>query len=77
MSRRRGQLPALPHPAVICSGPQLLSVIEAMEAGAYPLPGVAVWRPDLPRDVAVRLALATGATAAMIRDAEARPGGQA
>jgi hypothetical protein len=33
-----------------------------MEAGTYPLPGNAVWRDDLPRDLAVRLAKATGAT---------------
>src|SRR6267154_2178362 len=52
----------MPHPAIITSGPQLAKVIEEMEAGAYPLPECAVWRDDLPRDLAVRLALATGAT---------------
>jgi hypothetical protein len=52
----------LPHPAIICSGPQLLKVIEELEAGTYPQPGDAIWRDDLPRDLAIRLALATGAT---------------
>jgi predicted RNA methylase len=50
------------HPAIITSGPQLAKVIEEMAAGIYPLPECAVWRDDLPRDLAVRLALATGAT---------------
>jgi hypothetical protein len=52
----------MPHPAIVCGGPQLLSVIEGMEAGTYPLPEDAVWRGDLPHDLAVRLAKATGAT---------------
>lgn len=52
----------MPHPAIITSGPQLAKVIEEMEAGTYPLPECAVWRDDLPRELAVRLALATGAT---------------
>jgi len=53
----------LPHPAIICSpGPQLTSVIEQLEAGTCPQPEDAVWRDDLPYDLAVRLALATGAT---------------
>jgi predicted RNA methylase len=52
----------MPHPAIITSGPQLAKVIEEMESGAYPLPEDAVWRDDLPRDLAVRLALATGAS---------------
>ncbi len=54
---------ALPHPVIILDNcPQLLSVITGMEAGTYPLPDDAVWRDDLPRDLAVRLAKATGAT---------------
>jgi predicted RNA methylase len=55
-------LARLPHPAIFQEGPPLIRVIEDMEAGAYPLPEDAVWRDDLPRDLAVRLALATGAT---------------
>jgi hypothetical protein len=56
-------MPRLPHPAIILDdSPQLRSVIEEMEAGTYPLPDVAVWRDDLTRDLAVRLAKATGAT---------------
>jgi hypothetical protein len=61
--RLRLRLPMrLPHPAVVCGGPQLLSVIEGLEAGTYPQPEDAIWRGDLPRDLAVRLAKATGAT---------------
>lgn len=52
----------LPHPAIICSGPQLLSVIEKLEAGTYPQPDTAIWRDDLPVPLARRLAKATGAT---------------
>lgn len=52
----------MPHPAIVCSGPQLLSVIEGLEAGTYPQSEDAIWRDDLPRDLAVRLAKATGAT---------------
>jgi len=52
----------LPHPAIICSGPQLLSVIKGLEAGTYPQSEDAIWRDDLPRPLAVRLAKATGAT---------------
>jgi hypothetical protein len=55
-------LPRLPHPAIVCSGPQLLSVIEGLEAGTYPQSDDAIWRGDLPYDLAVRLAKATGAT---------------
>jgi hypothetical protein len=53
---------AMPHPAIVCSGPQLDSVIKELEAGTYPQPEDAIWRGDLPRDLAVRLAKATGAT---------------
>jgi hypothetical protein len=59
----------LPHPAIICGGPQLLSVIEGMEAGTYPLPPDAIWREDLPRPLAIRLAIATGATDQQIAEA--------
>ncbi len=52
----------LPHPAIVCGGPQLLSVIAEMEAGTCPLPEDAIWRDDLPREMAARLAKATGAT---------------
>jgi hypothetical protein len=58
----------LPHPAIICSGPQLLAVIEGLENGAYPQPEDAIWRDDLEHDLAVRLALATGATRAQIAE---------
>jgi hypothetical protein len=52
-----------PHPVIVLDNcPQLLSVIAELEAGTYPQPDVAVWRDDLPRDLAVRLAKATGAT---------------
>ena len=51
----------MPHPAIVCSGPQLLSVIEGLEAGTYPQPDDAIWRGDLPRDLAVRLARAAQA----------------
>ena len=63
-------LDRLPHPAIVCGGPQLLQVIEGLEAGTYPQPEDAIWRDDLPRDLAVRLALATGAT---IEQIEAGP----
>ena len=53
---------SMPHPAIVCSGPQLESVITELEAGTYPQPEDAIWRDDLPRDLAVRLAKATGAT---------------
>lgn len=53
----------MPHPAIVLDDcPQLLGAIEQMEAGTYPLPEVAVWRDDLPRPLAIRLARATGAT---------------
>jgi hypothetical protein len=52
----------MPHPAIVCSGPQLESVISELEAGTYPQPEDAIWRGDLPHDLAVRLAKATGAT---------------
>lgn len=56
------------HPAIVCGGPQLLSVIEGLEAGTYPQPEDAIWRGDLPRDLAVRLAKATGATDGQIAE---------
>lgn len=53
----------LPHPVILLDDcPQLRSVIAELEAGTYPQPEYAVWRDDLPRDLAVRLAQATGAT---------------
>jgi len=52
----------MPHPAIVCSGPQLDSVIAGLEAGTYPQPEDAIWRGDLPRAKAIRLAKATGAT---------------
>jgi hypothetical protein len=55
-------LSRMTHPAIVCSGPQLLSVIEGLEAGTYPQPEDAIWRDDLPRALAERLARATGAT---------------
>jgi len=69
----RPKLKNLPHPAILLDNcPQLLGVIAELEAGTYPLPDVAVWRDDLPHDLAVRLAKATGATdeqiAALIAD---------
>jgi hypothetical protein len=61
---------SLPHPSIVCGGPQLLKVIEEMEAGTYPLPDIAVWREDLPRELRVRLAKATGATDTQIGEIE-------
>ena len=52
----------MPHPAIVCSGPQLMSVIAGLEAGTYPQPEDAIWRGDLPTETAIRLAKATGAT---------------
>lgn len=52
----------MPHPGIVTSGPQLLAVIAQLEAGTYPQPEDAIWRGDLPADLAVRLARATGAT---------------
>ena len=69
----RYRLRALPHPAIVCSGPQLLSVIEGLEAGTYPQPEDAIWRGDLPRALAERLALATGATLEQIAEITAEP----
>ena len=62
----------LPHPAILldATSPQLAAVIDGMEAGTYPLPDDAIWRDDLPRDLAVRLAKATGATDAQIAGVE-------
>jgi hypothetical protein len=54
---------SLPHPVLILGNcPQLLSVIAELEAGTYPQTEDAIWRDDLPHDLAVRLAKATGAT---------------
>ena len=61
----------MPHPAIIVSGPQLMRVISELEAGTYPQPDDAIWRGDLPRDLAVRLAKATGATDEQIAELEA------
>lgn len=59
----------LPHPAIILDDcPQLRSVIAEMEAGTYPLPEDAIWRDDLPRELAVRLAKSTGATDEQIKE---------
>jgi hypothetical protein len=58
----------MPHPAIVCSGPQLDSVIRDLEAGTYPQPEDAIWRGDLPRETAIRLARATGATDAQIAE---------
>ena len=60
--RRGGSLERLPHPAIVCSGPQLLKVIEEMEAGTMPLPGQVIWREDLDGELQVRLARACGGT---------------
>lgn len=60
---------AMPHPAIILDDcPQLHSVIAELEAGTYPQPDDAIWRDDLPRDLAIRLAKATGATDEQIRE---------
>jgi len=57
----------MPHPAIVCGGDQLLSVIAELEAGTYPFPPEdAIWRGDLDRPLAVRLARATGADDAQI-----------
>lgn len=58
----------MPHPAIVCSGPQLDKVIEELEAGTYPQPEDAIWRGDLPLDTAIRLAKATGASDAQIAE---------
>jgi len=58
----------MPHPAIVCSGPQLDSVIAGLEAGTYPQPEDAIWRGDLPQATAIRLAKATGATDAQIAE---------
>jgi predicted RNA methylase len=66
-----------PHPAQLHEGDQLIRMIEQLEAGDYPQPDYAIWRGDLPRDLAIRLARATGATdeqiAEAIADTEAAP----
>jgi hypothetical protein len=60
--RRGGPLERLPHPALVCGGPQLLKVIEEMEAGDMDLPGQVIWRQDLDGELQVRLARACGGT---------------
>jgi hypothetical protein len=55
------ELTDLPHPAILSNGAQLDRVIAWLELGALPQPGQPVWRPDVPREQAVRLAVATGA----------------
>ena len=65
---------SLPHPAIVCSGPQLDQVIAELEAGTYPQPEDAIWRGDLPREFAVRLAKATGATDEQIAEVIAEAG---
>lgn len=71
-SKPRRRFDALPHPAFVCSGPQLDQVIGEMEAGTIPKPDEgAVWRDDLPLDVRQRLARVTGATEEMITKATA------
>ena len=65
----------MPHPAIILDDcPQLHSVIAELEAGTYPQPDEAVWREDLPRELTVRLARATGATDEQIAGALAEDG---
>jgi hypothetical protein len=67
--RLRKHMEPLTHPAIVCSGPQLDSVIEQLEAGTMPKPDEgAIWRPELGEELAVRLAKATGATDAMIAE---------
>ena len=58
-----------PHPALLHEGDQLVRMIEQLEAGDYPQPDDAIWRGDLPRDLAIRLARATGATDEQIAEA--------
>jgi hypothetical protein len=62
----------LPHPAVVCSGPQLVSVIEGLEAGTYPQSDAVIWRDDLDLELAIRLARATGGTDEQIAECLAR-----
>jgi hypothetical protein len=52
------------HPVFICGWPQLQAVIEELEAGTYPpvTADVIPWREDIPREWAIRLARACGAT---------------
>ena len=65
----RSRLGKLPHPVLILDNcPQLLGVITELEAGTYPQPDDAIWRDDLPRPLAIRLAKATGATDEQIRE---------
>lgn len=58
-----------PHPVLLYEGDQLIRMIEQLEAGDYPQPDDAIWRGDLPRDLAIRLARATGATEEQIAEA--------
>lgn len=71
MTDNRRRLEPLTHPAYVCSGAQLETVMAELEAGSMPPPDVPVWRPDdLPMETAVRLARATGATAEEVADAQ-------
>lgn len=56
----------LPHPAWVCSGPQLDRIISELEAKTYYPPGEVVLRDDLDAVTAARLARATGADAAQV-----------
>jgi hypothetical protein len=49
------------HPAMLRSGAELDRIIVWVASGELPRPAVPVWRPDVPREQAVRLAVATGA----------------
>jgi hypothetical protein len=72
--KRRGRrLEPLTHPAIVCGGAQLLTVIEELEAGTMPLPDEgAIWREDLPLATRQRLARATGASEEMIAEEMAK-----
>jgi hypothetical protein len=56
------------HPAQLRSGAQLDQVIAELAAGARPQPDAPVWRPDVPREQAVRLAVASGADRAALAE---------
>jgi predicted RNA methylase len=58
-----------PHPVLLYEGDQLIRMIEQLEAGDYPQPDDAIWRGDLPRDLAIRLARATGGSDEQIAEA--------
>lgn len=66
----RAALDRWPHPAGVCSGPQLDQVIHDLEHGIIALPEEGpLWRTDLPEEQRARLARATGASDQMIADA--------